>query len=41
MKFKNGFALVAYNSGLLITEYSNMKETTHKLIYLIEEEIKQ
>jgi len=40
MKFKNGFALASYNSDLLITEYSNMKETTSKLILLIDDEIK-
>lgn len=39
IKFKNGFALVAYNSELLISEYTNMKETTDKLIELIEKEI--
>lgn len=39
MKFKNGFALAAYNSDLLTIEYSNMKETTNKLIKLIDEEI--
>jgi hypothetical protein len=39
IKFKNGFALVAYNSELLISEYTNMKETTNKLIELIEKEI--
>jgi hypothetical protein len=39
IKFKNGFVLASYNSDLLITEYSNMKETTNKLIKLIEKEV--
>ncbi|PTM03466.1 MAG: hypothetical protein DA407_13995 [Bacteroidetes bacterium] len=39
ISFKNGFALAAYNSDLLITEYSKMKATTNKLIKLIEQEV--
>ena len=39
MTFKNGFVLAAYNSDLLITEYSKMKATTNKLIKLIEQEV--
>jgi hypothetical protein len=37
--FKNGFVLSAYNSGLLITEYSNIMETTNQLIELIDKEL--
>jgi hypothetical protein len=37
--FKNGFVLSNFNSTNLIEEYSKMKETTTKLITLIDEEI--
>ncbi|RLD29783.1 MAG: hypothetical protein DRI75_02015 [Bacteroidetes bacterium] len=37
--FKNGFVLSKYNSELLITEYSNIMETTNQLILLIDEEL--
>lgn len=37
--FKNGFVLSAYNSDLLITEYSNIMETTNQLITLIDKEL--
>ena len=37
--FKNGFVLSAYNSDLLITEYSNIMETTNQLIELINKEL--
>ena len=37
--FKNGYVLSAYNSGLLIDEYSKMVKTTNELISLIDEEM--
>jgi uncharacterized membrane protein len=36
--FKNGFVLSAYNSNLLIDEYSRIIETTIQLINLIDDE---
>ena len=40
-KFKNGFMLSSYNSDLLITEYTNMMETTKEIISLIDDELNQ
>jgi hypothetical protein len=39
--FKNGFVLSAYNSEILINEYSDIMETTKQLISLIENELNQ
>ena len=37
--YKNGFVLSAYNSDLLISEYSSVIETTNQLIALIDKEL--
>ena len=37
--YKNGFVLSAYNSELLISEYSKVTQTTNQLIDLIDEEL--
>jgi Family of unknown function (DUF6090) len=39
--FKNGYVLSKYNSGLLIEEYTKMKETTIELMALIDEELNE